>query len=167
MFEEYKTVIGSNHLTPEEAFENCYGEESRKLAVSYGGNPEAGSGCGLCQTNVLPLSFWRRDVPQFSVKNLRPPSDDALPAEAFERKTVAVNCSFVIEVKGDDKIDDVVVKAKAEAATVMATHSGVEYKMYAGSVIMKSRILEPSPVVLQGTMIGYLREENTGESKKS
>lgn len=33
-------------------YKNCYGEESRKLAVSYGGNPEAGSGCGLCQTNV-------------------------------------------------------------------------------------------------------------------
>lgn len=49
----------------------------------------------------------------------------------------------LIEVKGDDKIDDVVVKAKAEAATVLAAHSGVEYKMYAGSVIMKSHILEP------------------------
>lgn len=48
----------------------------------------------------------------------------------------------LIEVKGDDKIDDAVVKAKAEAATVLATHSGVEYKMYAGSLIMKSRILE-------------------------
>ena len=43
----------------------------------------------------------------------------------------------LIEVKGDDKIDDAVVKAKAEAAMVMATDSGVEYKMYAGSVIMK------------------------------
>lgn len=48
----------------------------------------------------------------------------------------------LIEVKGDDKINDAVVKAKAEAATVMAMASGVEYKMYAGSVIMKSKILE-------------------------
>jgi epoxyqueuosine reductase len=29
-----------------------YGEESRKLAESYGGSPKAGSGCGLCQTGV-------------------------------------------------------------------------------------------------------------------
>ena len=47
----------------------------------------------------------------------------------------------LIEVKGDDKIDDDIVKAKAEAATTMATHSGVEYRMYAGSKVMTSRIL--------------------------
>lgn len=29
-----------------------YGDESRKLAESYGGNPAVGSGCGLCQTKV-------------------------------------------------------------------------------------------------------------------
>ena len=29
-----------------------YGEESRKLAESYGASPKAGSGCGLCQTGV-------------------------------------------------------------------------------------------------------------------
>lgn len=33
-----------------------YGEESSKLAVSYGGNAKAGSGCGLCQTNI-PCEF--------------------------------------------------------------------------------------------------------------
>ncbi|KLU63317.1 type III restriction enzyme, res subunit [Peptococcaceae bacterium CEB3] len=48
----------------------------------------------------------------------------------------------LIEVKRDDKIDDAVVKAKADAATEMAIQSGVEYKMYAGSLIMKSHILE-------------------------
>ena len=48
----------------------------------------------------------------------------------------------LIEVKGDNKIDDEVVKAKAEAATIMATESGVEYKMYPGSVIMATHILE-------------------------
>lgn len=45
------------------------------------------------------------------------------------------------EVKGDDKIDDEVVKAKAEAAREMALASGVEYKMFAGSRIMKTNIL--------------------------
>ena len=49
----------------------------------------------------------------------------------------------LIEVKGDNKIDDEIVKAKAEAATEMAVLSGIEYKMYAGSIIMKSNILEP------------------------
>jgi epoxyqueuosine reductase len=33
-------------------YKYVYGEESRKLAESYGGNPKVGSGCGLCQTNV-------------------------------------------------------------------------------------------------------------------
>lgn len=55
----------------------------------------------------------------------------------------------IIEVKGDDKIDDTVVKAKAEAAHEIAVASGVEYKMYAGSLIMKTHILEPSLAVLQ------------------
>ena len=48
----------------------------------------------------------------------------------------------LIEVKGDNKIDDTVVKAKAAAAHEMAVASGVEYKMYAGSEIMKTHVLE-------------------------
>ena len=48
----------------------------------------------------------------------------------------------LIEVKGDDKIDTDIVKAKAEAATVMATHSGVEYLMYAGTQVMKTNVLD-------------------------
>ncbi|WML36947.1 TnsA endonuclease N-terminal domain-containing protein [Clostridium sp. OS1-26] len=60
----------------------------------------------------------------------------------------------LIEVKGDDKIDDEVVKAKAEAATLIATHSGVTYKMYAGSAIMKTRILEvPTEDSYQRTLV--------------
>lgn len=47
----------------------------------------------------------------------------------------------LIEVKGDNKIDDTVVTAKAEAATVMATHSGVKYRMYAGSEVMNTNII--------------------------
>lgn len=30
----------------------AYGEEAKKLAQSYGGNPAVGAGCGLCQTHV-------------------------------------------------------------------------------------------------------------------
>lgn len=33
-------------------YKYVYGDESRKLAESYGGNPTVGSGCGLCQTKV-------------------------------------------------------------------------------------------------------------------
>ncbi|MPQ30715.1 (Fe-S)-binding protein [Clostridium estertheticum] len=33
-------------------YKHVYGDESRKLAESYGGSPKAGSGCGLCQTGV-------------------------------------------------------------------------------------------------------------------
>lgn len=48
----------------------------------------------------------------------------------------------LIEVKGDNKIDDEVVKAKAEAAEEMAVASGVKYLMYAGSTIVKTHILD-------------------------
>lgn len=48
----------------------------------------------------------------------------------------------LIEVKGDNKIDDTVVKAKAEAAEELAVASGIEYKMYAASTIINSHILE-------------------------
>jgi type III restriction enzyme len=40
----------------------------------------------------------------------------------------------LIEVKGDNMIDDSVVKAKAEAAEEMSIASGIRYKMYAGSM---------------------------------
>jgi len=58
----------------------------------------------------------------------------------------------LIEVKGDDKIEDSIVLAKAEAAHEMAVESGVEYKMYAGSVIMKTRILEEEKSAYQPTL---------------
>lgn len=52
----------------------------------------------------------------------------------------------LIELKGDNKIDDVVVQAKKEAALEMAAASGIKYEMYAGSTIMKTHILEDPPV---------------------
>ena len=48
----------------------------------------------------------------------------------------------LIEVKGDNKIDDIVVKAKQAAAEEMAVASGVRYLMYAGSLLMKKHVLE-------------------------
>ena len=48
----------------------------------------------------------------------------------------------LIEVKGDNMIDDEVVKAKKQAAQEMAVASGIEYIMYAGSTITKIHILD-------------------------
>ncbi|MDR1895285.1 MAG: DEAD/DEAH box helicase family protein [Prevotellaceae bacterium] len=42
----------------------------------------------------------------------------------------------IIEVKGDNKLEDSVVKAKSEAAAAMAADSNMVYKMLAGSEIM-------------------------------
>ena len=52
----------------------------------------------------------------------------------------------LFEVKGDNMIDDAVVKAKAEAAEEMSIASGMKYKMYAGSVLMKQNVLDQPPV---------------------
>lgn len=48
----------------------------------------------------------------------------------------------LIEVKGDNKIDDTVVKAKQSAAEEMAVASGMRYLMYASSIINHTHILE-------------------------
>ena len=48
----------------------------------------------------------------------------------------------LIEIKGDNKIDDAVVKAKRAAAEEMAVASGINYLMYPGSKIMTSNVLE-------------------------
>lgn len=51
----------------------------------------------------------------------------------------------LIEVKGDNKIDDVVVKSKADAAREIAVESDMEYIMYAGSRLMTTNVLADSP----------------------
>lgn len=58
----------------------------------------------------------------------------------------------LIEVKGDNKIDNEVVKAKAAAAEEMAVASSVKYLMYAGSQIVNTHILEDVPIVVQETI---------------
>lgn len=52
----------------------------------------------------------------------------------------------LIEVKGDNKIDDAVVKAKQDAAEEMAVASGIHYLMYAGSRIVSSHVLDDEPI---------------------
>lgn len=59
----------------------------------------------------------------------------------------------LIEVKGDNKIDDVVVKAKQATAEEMAVASGVQYLMYAGSRIMSSHVLEDNPTIQMGGLV--------------
>lgn len=58
----------------------------------------------------------------------------------------------LIEVKRDDMIEDTVVHAKSAAALEMAMASGVEYKLYPSSVVMRSRILESSNAAYQAKM---------------
>jgi len=48
----------------------------------------------------------------------------------------------LIEVMGDNKISDEVVRAKAAATEEMAVASGVRYRMYAGSLIKSTHIFE-------------------------
>lgn len=71
----------------------------------------------------------------------------------LNEKDIAINTldgSYqLIEVKGDNKIDDEVVLAKKAAAEEMAVASGIHYLMYAGSTLMKSNVLEPTLVVQQ------------------
>ena len=50
----------------------------------------------------------------------------------------------IIEVKGDNIIDDALVKIKEAAAQEIAVESGVKYVMYAGSDLMKRNVLENS-----------------------
>lgn len=52
----------------------------------------------------------------------------------------------LIEVKGDNKIDDIVVKAKADAARELAVESNMEYIIYAGSRLMSSNVLEDATI---------------------
>ena len=47
----------------------------------------------------------------------------------------------IIEVKGDNKIDDTIVLAKAAAAREMASASKMEYLMLVGSRVMQEKII--------------------------
>ena len=44
---------------------------------------------------------------------------------------------MILEVKGDNMLDDPVVKAKEAAAEEIAVESSMKYEMLAGSEIMK------------------------------
>lgn len=48
----------------------------------------------------------------------------------------------IIEVKGDNKIEDAVVNAKKEAALEIATESNMTYTIYKSSTIMEENVLE-------------------------
>lgn len=58
----------------------------------------------------------------------------------------------LIEVKGDNKIDDTVVKAKQAAAEEMAVASGVKYLMYAGSQVVSTHILDEDSTSVQNVI---------------
>ena len=52
----------------------------------------------------------------------------------------------LIEVKGDNRIDDDMVKAKKNAADEIATASKMEYIIYKSSDIMKTNVLQNTPL---------------------
>lgn len=59
----------------------------------------------------------------------------------------------LIEVKGDNMIDDEVVNAKKAAAEEMAIASGVRYLIYKSSLIMKTNVLDPSSLSQQAGLL--------------
>ena len=59
----------------------------------------------------------------------------------------------IIEVKGDNMIDNEVVKAKAEAAEEMSVASGMRYIMYAGNDIMKRNVLDNTTDSAQNSLV--------------
>ena len=59
----------------------------------------------------------------------------------------------LIEVKGDNKIDDVVVKAKARAAEEIATESKMKYVILRGSTLMSQNVLEDTPQYEQTLLV--------------
>ena len=73
----------------------------------------------------------------------------------------------IIEVKGDDKLDDSIVEAKKEAALALATDSDMVYRMLAGSEIMKTNIVDKIityPETPEGFGMGIAAD--SGELKK-
>ena len=58
----------------------------------------------------------------------------------------------IIEVKGDNMIDDEVVKAKAEAAEEMSVASGMRYIMYTGNDIMNRKVLDSTTDSAQNSL---------------
>lgn len=75
----------------------------------------------------------------------------------------------LIEVKGDNMIDDAVVKAKAEAAEEMSVASGMKYKIYPSSILMKQNVLDnmSDTYYYETPMLGMVAEDkalyNDGE----
>lgn len=87
---------------------------------------------GMFTSNQGDLSIQYYDPDSRRVRNYYPDFLAEMDDGSFQ----------LIEVKGDNKIDDRVVKAKASAAGEMAVESGIEYKIYAGSVIMSTNIID-------------------------
>lgn len=57
----------------------------------------------------------------------------------------------LIEVKGDNMIDDIVVKAKKSAAEEIAAESKMEYIIYKGSTLMDNNVLSETSDCFQAT----------------
>ena len=101
--------------------------------------------CGIKPEQIMMATFTEKAAKELITR---------ITNELAERNiSVNVNEMYgsyqLIEVKGDNKIDDEVVLAKKAAAEEMAVASGIHYLMYAGSTLMKSNVLEPTLAVQQ------------------
>ncbi|MCL2175901.1 MAG: hypothetical protein FWB73_07640 [Treponema sp.] len=72
----------------------------------------------------------------------------------------------IIEIKGDNKLDDKTVQAKKEAVKSLATGSNMIYKMIAGSEANKPEIVRPD---FQSNIVKFpgLAKQDTGYSSTS
>lgn len=86
---------------------------------------------GMFTSNQGDLSVWYYDPESERIRQYYPDFLAKMTDGTYQ----------LIEVKGDNKIDDTVVQAKKAAAEEMAHESGIDYIMYAGSDIIKTNII--------------------------
>ena len=72
----------------------------------------------------------------------------------------------LVEVKGDNKIDDATVKAKAAAARDIASASHIEYGIIAGNFIMEHDVADMSLKAAQQKSIELARLGSAPDSDK-
>lgn len=130
-----------NHFTPEEIAKSfhadtyCFDSKpERECFLQYVTSEKVKEVyfTGMFTSNQGDLSVQYFDPDSKRVRNYYPDFLALMEDGTYE----------LIEVKGDNMIDNVVVNAKKEAAEEMAVASGIRYRMYAGSLLMKKNVLE-------------------------
>jgi hypothetical protein len=143
--EELVICKENNNFTPKEVAKSfhadtyCFDSKPEKECfIQYIASPKVKEiyFTGMFTSHQGDLSVQYYDADSKRIRNYYPDFLAKMDDGSYE----------IIEVKGDNKIDDAVVKAKKEAAEEMALASGIKYKMYAGSVLMKSNVLDDTVI---------------------